>query len=60
MNSLRDITDRLESIATEMEAEETGEERIAELIREAADLAAQAGREVDAAMRSAAEAQRAD
>jgi len=59
VTSLADITARLEAISTEMDAENTSDERLRELIAEASDLAAEAGRQVDEAMRAAADAQRA-
>lgn len=49
------ITDRLESLARELDAEPE-EERAAELVREASELAAEAGREVDRALRAASQA----
>jgi hypothetical protein len=52
------ITARLREVAEELEAE-PGEERAAELVREAAELAARSGEEVDAALRAAAEAREA-
>lgn len=51
---LERITDRLESLARELDSEPDGE-RAAALVREASELAAQAGQEVDRALRSAAE-----
>jgi hypothetical protein len=50
---LQRITVRLEQLAAELEGE-TDEERAAELVREASELAAQAGRAVEGA-RAAAE-----
>jgi hypothetical protein len=52
------ITARLSEVAEELEAE-PDEERAAELVREAAELAARSGEEVDAALRAAAEAREA-
>jgi ABC-type phosphate transport system auxiliary subunit len=53
--SLAAITARLEKLAAELEGE-LDDERAAELVREASELAARAGQEVDAALRAAAEA----
>ena len=53
---LNRITERLESLARELDSEPE-EERAAELVREASELAAQAGREVEAALREASRAQ---
>ncbi len=52
--SLEQITDRLEQLANELDAD-PDEERTAELVREASELAARAGREVERALRAAAE-----
>ncbi len=52
---LEAITTRLAEVATELEGD-LDEERAAELVREASKLAAQAGDEVAAALRAAAEA----
>ena len=52
---LNRITERLESLARELDSEPE-EERAAELVREASDLAARAGREVEAALREASRA----
>ena len=52
---LEAITARLAELATELEGD-LDEERAAELVREASKLAAQAGEEVAAALRAAAEA----
>jgi hypothetical protein len=49
---LQAITARLERIARELEAG-PGSERAAELVREASDSAAEAGRAVEAALRAA-------
>jgi exonuclease VII small subunit len=53
-SELDQIIERLESLARELDAEPE-EERAAELVREASELAAQAGREVDRALRGASE-----
>jgi ABC-type phosphate transport system auxiliary subunit len=53
--SLAAITARLEKLAAELEGE-LDDERAAELVREASQLAARAGQEVDTALRAAAEA----
>jgi hypothetical protein len=50
--NLQAITERLERIARELEAG-PDEERAAELVREASDSAAEAGRAVEAALRAA-------
>ena len=49
---LKEITARLERIAQELEAGPDSE-RAAELVREASDSAAEAGRAVEAALRAA-------
>ena len=49
---LEEITARLERIAQELEAG-PDEERAAELVREASDSAAEAGKAVEAALRAA-------
>jgi hypothetical protein len=49
---LRGITERLEALAGELAAEQDSE-RAAELVREASKLAAEAGEEVDRALRQA-------
>ena len=49
------ITERLESLARELDSE-PDEQRAAELVREASELAGEAGRQVERAVRSAAEA----
>jgi len=54
-SELERISQRLESLAEELGRSED-EERTAELVREASELAARAGREVDSALRAAAEA----
>ena len=48
---LAEITARLEAIAAELAAEDTGDERAGELTAEAADLAAEAVEEVNRALR---------
>lgn len=53
------ITERLEQVSAELDAD-PDPERAAELIREASELSAKAGQEVQEALRAAAEAQRAD
>jgi hypothetical protein len=53
---LKAITERLESLARELDSE-PDEERAAELIHEASELAASAGREVERALRASAETQ---
>jgi hypothetical protein len=52
--NLEAVTAQLERIASELDSD-PGEERAAELVREASELAAQAGRAVESAMRGAAE-----
>lgn len=52
---LERITERLEALAREL-ASGPDEARAAELVREASELAARAGQEVDRAVRGAAEA----
>jgi hypothetical protein len=53
-SELAGITERLESLARELDSE-PDDERAAELVREASELAAEAGREVDRALQAAAE-----
>jgi hypothetical protein len=53
-DELARLTERLESLARELD-DEPEEGRAAELVREASELAAEAGREVDRALRAAAE-----
>jgi hypothetical protein len=53
---LQRITERLESLARELDSEPE-EERAAELVREASELAAKAGCEVETALRGASRAQ---
>ncbi len=57
MSELERITARLEQLAEELGAD-PGEERAAELVAEASKLAAEAGAEVERALRGAAEATR--
>ena len=54
-DALEVITSRLEHLATELQGD-LGEERASELVREASELAARAGQEVDRALQAAAEA----
>lgn len=49
------ITERLESLARELDSE-PDEQRAAELVREASELAVEAGKAVERAVRAAAEA----
>ncbi|MGH2982933.1 MAG: hypothetical protein ACRDK5_01550 [Solirubrobacterales bacterium] len=51
---LEAVTARLERIADELDAEPR-DDRAAELVREASELAAQAGRAVESALQAAAE-----
>jgi hypothetical protein len=51
--ALKQITDRLEELATQLASEEDPE-RAAELVQEASKLAAEAGQEADRALREAA------
>jgi hypothetical protein len=51
---LEAVTARLERIADELDAEPP-EDRAAELVREASELASQAGRAVESALQAAAE-----
>jgi hypothetical protein len=53
--ALEAITARLDALATALH-EDPDEERAAELVREASELATRAGQEVDRALRAAAEA----
>jgi hypothetical protein len=53
-SELARITERLESLARELDSDPE-EERAAELVREASELAAQVGKEVDRALRAASE-----
>ena len=51
---LAQITERLRAVAAELDSD-PGEERAAELVREASELATRAGREAESALRAAAE-----
>ena len=53
MSDLRATTDRLNEIASELRAEDVGDERAEELAREAADLVGEASNELDRALREA-------
>jgi hypothetical protein len=53
-SELERITTRLETLASELDGD-PDEERSTELVREASELAAQAGRAVERALRAAAE-----
>ncbi len=53
MSRLREIAERLGAIARELEGPETGDERVAELAREAAELSAEAVEEANRGMREA-------
>lgn len=53
-SELERITDRLRALAAELDSD-PDEERGAELVREASELATRAGQEVDRALRAAAE-----
>lgn len=53
MSRLREIAERLRAISAELESEETGDDRAAQLATEAADLSAEA---VEEANRQAREA----
>jgi len=55
--ALQAITARLEQLAAELRGD-LDEERAAELVREASELAARAGEQVDATLRAAAEARK--
>ncbi|MGZ5356291.1 MAG: hypothetical protein ACXWE8_08005 [Solirubrobacterales bacterium] len=50
--ALQAITERLDSLARELHSE-PDEQRAAELVREASELATEAGREVERALRAA-------
>jgi hypothetical protein len=52
--NLESVTARLERIAEELDAG-PGEDRATELVREASELASQAGRAVESALQAAAE-----
>jgi len=54
-NELGRITERLESLARELDSEPEAE-RAAELVREASALAAEVGKEVDRALRASSQA----
>jgi hypothetical protein len=54
-DALEAITARLDQLATELDGD-LDEDRAAELVREASELAARAGQEVDRALQAAAEA----
>ena len=51
MSRLREIAERLGTIARELEGEETSDERARELAREAAELSAEAVEETNRAIR---------
>ncbi len=51
MSRLREIAERLEAIARELEGGETGDERAGELAHEAAELSAEAIEEANRRMR---------
>ncbi len=51
MSRLREISERLGSIARELEAGEAGDERAAELAKEASELAAEAVEEANRRIR---------
>jgi uncharacterized membrane-anchored protein len=53
VSRLREITERLEAIAAELESGETGDARAGELAREAAELSAEAVEEANRRMREA-------
>jgi hypothetical protein len=53
VSRLREIAARLGAIARELEGPETGDERVAELAREAAELSAEAVEEANRGMREA-------
>jgi hypothetical protein len=53
--SLEAITARLEQLAAEL-AQDPDSDRAAQLVKEASELAASAGEQVDSALRTAAEA----
>jgi hypothetical protein len=52
--ALERITQRLDSLARELDSE-PDEQRAAELVREASELATEAGREVERALRASAD-----
>ncbi len=51
MNRLREISERLDAIARELESEEVGDARAAELASEAAELSAEAVEETNRRVR---------
>ena len=53
MTRLREISERLQAIARELESEEAGDERAGELAREAAELSAEAVEEANRRTREA-------
>lgn len=53
MNRLSEIAERLDAIARELGAEETGDERAADLAHEAAELSAEAVEEANLRIREA-------
>lgn len=53
MSRLREISERLDAIARELEGEEAGDERAGELAREAAELSAEAVEEANRRIREA-------
>jgi hypothetical protein len=55
VSELADLAARLNELADELRAEGTSDERAEELAREAADLVARAGNEVERALREPAE-----
>lgn len=57
MSRLREISTRLEAIATELGGEEASDERAAELAREAAELSAEAVEEANRRVREAESSQ---
>ena len=54
MSDIRALAVRLDELARELRAEDTTDERAEELAREAADLVAQAGNEIERALRESA------
>ena len=54
MTSLRETTERLNEIATELSGEGVTDERAEELAREAADLVGEAANDLDRALRESA------
>ncbi len=54
MTSLRDTTERLNEIASELSGEDVSDERAEELAREAADLVGEAANDLDRALRESA------